>query len=77
MKKDTLNDLGQTQIELASKIQFIEEEQREMRKQRQEMMVLCELKMKKESMSLEIQEQEVRISMLKNVLGISRKVGKR
>jgi hypothetical protein len=33
--------------------------------------------MKKESMSLEIQEQEVRISMLKNVLGISRKVGKR
>ena len=77
MKKDTLNDLGQTQIELASKIQFIEEEKREMRKQRQEMMVLCELKMKKESLSLEIQEQEVRISMLKNVLGISRKVGKR
>ena len=38
MKKESLNDLGQTQIELASKIQYIEEERNEMRKQRDEMM---------------------------------------
>ncbi len=40
VKKESLNDLGQTQIELASKIQFIEEERNEMRKQREEMMQL-------------------------------------
>ena len=40
VKKDSLNDLGQTQIELASKIQFIEEERSEMRKEREEMIQL-------------------------------------
>ena len=52
-KKETLNDLGQTCIELASKISFIEEEQRDMRKQRDEMMKLCNLKMEKERLNLE------------------------
>lgn len=32
IKKETLTDLGLTQIELASKIQFIEEERLEMHK---------------------------------------------
>ena len=40
VKKESLNDLGQTQIELASKIQFIEEERNDMRKHREEMMQL-------------------------------------
>jgi hypothetical protein len=45
-----------------------------MRKQREEMMILCEMKLKKENLSLDIQEQEVRISMLKNLLGMGRRV---
>ena len=56
IKKDTLNDLGQTQIELASKIQFIEEEKRDMEKQRTEMMNLCEMKKRKEDLKQEIQD---------------------
>lgn len=54
-KKDTLNDLGQTQIELESKIQFIVEEQLEMRKQRAEMLLLQEMKLKKEMLAEELQ----------------------
>ena len=38
------------------------------------MMILCEMKLKKENLSLDIQEQEVRISMLKNLLGMGRRV---
>lgn len=48
MKKESLNDLGQTQIELASKIQFIEEERNEMLKQRDEMMQLQKSKQRKD-----------------------------
>jgi hypothetical protein len=43
-KRELLGDLGHTQIELASKTQFIEEEQLEMKKKRNEMVILCEMK---------------------------------
>ena len=56
VKKESLNDLGQTQIELASKIQFIEEERNEMRKQREEMMQLQIAKQKKDALAAANQE---------------------
>ena len=56
VKKESLNDLGQTQIELASKIQFIEEERNEMRKQREEMMALQIAKQKKDALAAANQE---------------------
>lgn len=62
IKKESLNDLGQTQIELSSKIQFIVEEQLDMRKQRDEMLYLQEMKQKKESLAEDLQEQEQKIS---------------
>lgn len=44
IKKETLTDLGKTQIELASKIQFITEERLEMQKNKDEMFHLMEIK---------------------------------
>ena len=44
VKKESLNDLGQTQIELAGKIQFINEERNEMHKQRDAMIELQQAK---------------------------------
>lgn len=68
-----MNDLGQTQIELASKIQFIEDEKHDMQKQKKEMLYLQEMKNKKEHLAEELQEQEQRIAMLRKVLGYTRK----
>ena len=58
IKKEALNDLGQTQIELASKIQFIEEERTDMEKQRKEMQILGEKKYEKEELEQMNHEQE-------------------
>ena len=73
LKQETLTDLGQTQIELASKIQFINEERLEMQKQKDEMFLLSEMKMSNDLIAEELQEQETRISNLKKVLGLHRK----
>jgi len=43
-KRELLGDLGLTQIQLASKTQFIEEEKVDMRKRRQEMVTLGAMK---------------------------------
>ena len=56
LKRELLNDLGQTQIELASKIQFITEEQLDMKKQKDEMQFLAQLKQRKEKLALEVQD---------------------
>ena len=77
IKKEALNDLGQTQIELASKIQFIEEEQCDMQKQRQEMLHLGEKKLEKEALNIEITEQEQRLAQLRNSMGLSKNFGKK
>ena len=66
VKKESLNDLGQTQIELASKIQFIEEERNEMLKQKEEMMALQQSKQKKDALFSENQEKEQRINLMRN-----------
>jgi glutaredoxin 2 len=72
IRKESMNDLGQTQIELASKIQFIVEEQTDMRKQKDEMLHLQELKFRKEALDDEIQDQEQKIQKLKRTLGLQR-----
>ena len=73
IRKESLNDLGQTQIELASKIQFIVEEQLDMKKQCDEMHLLQSMKQKKEALAEEIQQQEQRIAQLRKQLGYTRK----
>lgn len=60
--KQSLNDLGQTQIELSSKIQFIEDEKVDMQKSKDEMFYLQDRKQAKDLLAEEIQEQEARIS---------------
>ena len=56
------NQLTNTQNELTSKVQAIEEEKREMRKQIDEMRQLCDLKEKKDLYVQEIASGEIRIS---------------
>ena len=72
VKKESLNDLGQTQIELASKIQFIEEERNDMRKQREEMMQLQQSKQRKDALTEENHEKEQRITQMRNALGLKK-----
>ena len=50
-KRELLGDLGLTQIQLASKTQFIEEEKVDMRKRRQEMVTLGAMKTQQQELS--------------------------
>lgn len=58
---------------MATKILFIQEEQVDMTKQREEMLMLSEMKQRKEALAQEIQDQEARITALRRTLGYSRK----
>jgi hypothetical protein len=53
-KRELLGDLGLTQIQLASKTQFIEEEKVDMRKRRQEMVTLGAMKTQQQELSQNI-----------------------
>jgi len=76
VKKESLNDLGQTQIELASKIQFIEEERNDMRKQREEMMHLQMSKQRKDALTQQIQDKEQYLQQLRSSIGLRKDFGK-
>lgn len=56
------NQLTSTQNDLTSKVQAIEEEQREMHKQIADLRQLCDLKEKKDLYIQEIASGEIRIS---------------
>ena len=62
-------ELTNTNNQLASKVEAIEEEKREMRKKIDEMKLVCDLKAQNDSYQTEISQLEMKIAQLKKALG--------